>query len=174
LEGSADAVVRRLRNILIDNARYNIGDLARTINVPTFSLTILRAAAMQHFSFKKGPATKIGDVTTREIRFDEVVRPTLVRGFNGEDEYQHGTLWIDPLTGKLLKTEVAIKGKSGKNTFEATITVTFVFNPTVGMLVPATMRERYKARDHSIDCLAKYSNFHRFEVDVKFSQPELR
>jgi hypothetical protein len=174
LEGSMDTVVRRLKTILIDNARYNIGDLARTINVPTFSLTVLHPADMQHFSFKKGPATKIGDVTSREIRFDEVVRPTLVRGLNGEDEPQHGTLWIDPQTGKVLKTEVVINGKSGKNAFEAAITVTFTFNPKVGMLVPATMQERYKAPNHFIECLAKYSNFHRFEVDVKFSEPEPR
>jgi hypothetical protein len=172
LNGSRESVAAQIRAVLEDNARYNIGDIGRTINVPTFPITILRPDVIRRFSFKKGPEVKIDSVTTWEIRFTEDAHPTLVRGFDGKDQYEHGRVWIDPETGEVLKTETVIDSKGAGHPFQATITVTYEANSKLGILVPATMQERYRNPSHSIDCLAKYSNFRRFEVDVKLSIPE--
>jgi hypothetical protein len=176
LSNSRSDVVFQLKAILLDNARYNIGDLARTINVPTFPLDILRPDDVHRFSFDKGPEAKIDDVTTREIRFKETSHPTLVRGLNGEDEESHGRMWIEPDSGRIRRTETIIEGKAKnkEESFQATITVTYSTDAKLGMLVPSALHEQYKMMYHSIDCLAKYSNFRRFEVDVKFSEPDAR
>jgi hypothetical protein len=170
--GSRDSAIAQINAVLEDNARYNIGDIGRTINVPTFPITMLRPDVFHRFSFEKSREVNIGGVKTWELRFAETSHPTLVRGFDGEDQDEHGRVWIDPETGKVLKTETIIDGKGAGHPFQATVTVIYEVNAKLGILVPATMQERYRNSFHSIDCLAKYSNFHRFEVDVKFSIPD--
>jgi hypothetical protein len=176
LSNSPSDIALQLKAILLDNARYNIGDLARTINVPTFPLAILQPGDFHRFSFEKGLEVTVDGVTTREVRFTETSHPTLVRGLNGENEESHGRLWIEPDSGRIRRTETIIEGKAKnkEESFVATITVTYSANPKLAMLVPSTLHEQYKTMYHSIDCLAKYSNFRRFEVDVKFSEPGAR
>jgi hypothetical protein len=38
----------------------------------------------------------------------------------------------------------------------------------VDLLVPKSMLEHYETRGSAIDCIADYSDFRRFEVEVKF------
>jgi len=167
LGGPPETLRRQLSEIDRDNARYNVGDFLRTFNVPTFPLTLLVKANLRRFSFEKISEKKLENVKAWEIRFVEVGSPTLLRGFNGEDRAQHGRLWIEPETGRVLRTENVVDAKEEQTTYQARIVVTYKVNAKLGMLVPAEMEETYTTRAHRVDALARYSNFRRFATDVK-------
>jgi hypothetical protein len=105
-----------------DNIRYNIGDFERTINVPTYALTILSPNNFQRFSFDKERERTIENVQTWEVQFSEIASPTMVRGLDGGDRHAQGMLWISPETGEILKTEIVFEFESA-DTVEATMVV---------------------------------------------------
>jgi hypothetical protein len=121
LKQSPDAVAEQLDEISRNNRRYNIADFTRTFNVPTFPLTILHRSNFGRFTFEKADETTIGNVMTWEIRFAEVLHPTMIQDLLGNDQPQHGRLWIDPETGKVLKTETLIDAKPGAVSRNATL-----------------------------------------------------
>jgi len=101
------------------DAQHNIGDFARTFNVPTFALTLLRPKNINRFSFEKRDEDRIDDVETWEIDFSEVVSPTMVRGSNGEDRFAKGRFWISPETGEVLRTELVFEVDSAEIPYDA-------------------------------------------------------
>ena len=167
LSESPMALAAELRNMNRSSSRYNIGDFTRTFNLPTYPLTMFHALNFGRFIFEKGPEKKIGNVTTWEIRFDEVLHPTMIRDLKGNDQVQHGRLWIDPRTGEIVKTETVIDSRSDTVHARVTFVVSYKHSAKLSMLVLDTMQEKYDAGFHRVDCEAIYSNFRRFETDVK-------
>ncbi len=145
---------------------YNIGDFTRTFNVPTFALTVLRRDNVGRFSFERRGGDRIEDHETWEIRFSEVVTPTLVRGAGGEDRFATGRVWIAPESGKILRTQIVIDVRTGGEPYRATQRVQYEENPVLGILVPASMEERYDSEFHTVEARADYSDFQRFRVQV--------
>jgi hypothetical protein len=47
------------------------------------------------------------------------------------------------------------------------VEVTYKLSSKLNMLVPDTMEERYDSEFHRVDATATYSNFRRFETEVK-------
>jgi hypothetical protein len=162
-----ESAVRDLMDINNSNWSYNIGDFTRTFNVPTYPLKIFYGSNPSRFTFEKGPEQKIGDVVTWEVGFSEVVHPTMIRDLRNNDQVQHGRLWIEPNTGRILKTETLIDARTGDVRAKVTFIVTYKQSSKLNMLVLDTMKERYDSGFHRVDCLATYSNFRRFETDVK-------
>ena len=104
---------------------------------------------------------------TWEVRFSEVVHPTMIRDLKGNDQVQHGRLWIDPKTGQILKTETIIDSRYGDVRARVAFVVSYKQSAKLNMLVPDTMQEKYTTDFHRVDCEAIYSNFRRFETEVK-------
>jgi hypothetical protein len=115
----------------------------------------------------------VDGVVTSKIHYQESRRPTVVRTPDGVDMPVSGTLWIDPKSGRVLRTFLAITGEvrlspsedaqydsrgarvkprnydPGKEdrtvpTF-ARITVTYRHDDRLGMLVPGEMTEEYQS-----------------------------
>ncbi|MBI4471871.1 MAG: hypothetical protein HY646_04325 [Acidobacteria bacterium] len=167
-DSSAASILKTLNSITTESARFNIGDVQRNINLPTFALLVLRSRHVSNFFFKKEGEPRVNGTRTWELSFRELNSPTLVHGINGEDEFSYGSLWIEPDTGRIQKTEMNIGGSGTDLPFHARMVVTYGANSKLGMLVPSLMTEHYSSEHHTIDCRADYFNFHRFEVDVKF------
>ena len=91
----------------------------------------------------------------------------MIRDLNFNDQAQHGSFWIDPDTGTVLKTETRINARSGSVSGKVTLIVTYKLSSKLSMLVPDTMEERYGSEFHRVDATATYSNFRRFETEVK-------
>ncbi len=49
---------KRLKSLSDESAHYNIGDVIRTINTPTFALKVLRNANVSQFCIRERPAPK--------------------------------------------------------------------------------------------------------------------
>ena len=156
------------------DAQHNIGDFSRNFNVPTFAFTFLRPDNLDRFSFEQDRTRTIDGVDTWEVSFLEAASPTLVRGSNGEDRPAHGTFWIDPENGSVVRTEVIFEGESARTRYRVTMRVGYRDSPELGMLVPDSMEENYDSDLHTVDTRAQYRNFQRFRVEVNVTPEGIR
>jgi hypothetical protein len=172
---SSDAQVRR---ILDESSRYNIGDIRRNVNTPTYPLLFLEAANHFRFKFKvtsdrrprTEPAHPSGDGAFRVstevwvIAYQETADGTMIRTDGRRDLPVKGRFWIDPASGRVLMSELVAQNRR----LRATIDVSYQSEPLLGLLVPIEMREWYdnmKTRSH-IEAVATYGRFRQFQVNT--------
>ena len=148
------------RRIVAESARFNLGVLRRDINVPTMALTYLRGANQSRSAFSAGGKKDVGGVSAIVLDFKERTKPTIIRAGNA-DLPASGQLWIEPETGRVLKTEISIADRRSS----AKITVTYSAVPKLTVWAPTLMMEEYKGPE-MIRAKAVYSNFRQFMVSV--------
>ena len=76
------AATDQWRALQEESSRFNIGDVRRTLNVPTFVLRLLRCDHQARFAFDEARIENGSAV----VDYREVKRPTVVRDEKGEDE----------------------------------------------------------------------------------------
>lgn len=166
LRDSRASFASRARALALDQARYNIGDVVRTINVPLLPLEFLARENQDRFRFRlRGRETVMGTETV-VVTFEERRKPTLIRTPDGDDVPANGTFWIEPSSGRVLETDLRT-GESGRGQVRTRIVVTYQPNERLNMLVPSSMEETYLAARETITGTARYSNYRRFETDVR-------
>jgi hypothetical protein len=151
--------------IAFESARYNIGDMVRTVNVPTLALEFLEPAAQARSRFRKTAEETVGGTLAWVVSFEERARPTRIRTPRGQDVKTKGRVWIDPGTGRILKSELDPQLQRGLG---ARITTIYAPDERLQIWVPARMTERYETVSRTITGEATYTNFRRFETDVRF------
>lgn len=151
-----------------ESARYNIGALVRTVNVPTMALEFLGAAVQKRSSFKKRGDANVQGVETWVVTFEERGRPTLIRTPEGRDVVTKGVAWIDPDNGRILRTQIEPEQPRVRKT---RLTVTYASDTRLGLWVPVEMNETYETESWQISGEATYTNYRRFETDVKLRGP---
>lgn len=166
LADSRSSLIHRARALALEQARYNIGPVIRTINVPTLALEILTSRNQERFRFRRTGATTVDGVEVIVLSFEERRRPTMIRTPEGKDLPAKGSLWIEPATGRVLRSELRT-GERSRDRIEATIRVTYLFVARLDLLLPITMEEEYAGGSTRITCRAAYSNFRRFETDAR-------
>jgi len=159
LTAGRDAL-EQARAVMDEGARYNIGGIARNINVPTLPLAFLTDLHRHRFDFKAGKPDRSNPGTV--VEFKERTRPTFVVTEGGRDLPVEGRLWIDETAGTILRTEL----EAIDTAVEAHITVTYEYEEGLGIWVPARMEERYRKRRDPTEVrgVATYSKFRRFQV----------
>ena len=165
---AADAQ-KQAETIQTESARYNIGPITRTVNMPILGLLffdtenvkgmqveLLEARNTGRFSELADPASVV------RLGYREVATPTLIRGSGGKDMRSHGEVWVDASNGRILRTQIICED----GTIAANITVSYRSEPGIPVLVPAEMREIYRLRvaESRIDGRATYSRFRQFTV----------
>jgi hypothetical protein len=163
---SRDKIEQLAMAIDKESARFNIGDVTRTVNLPTFPLRFLRPANRKRFDFNKEAEEQVGSAVTWVVAYKETQGPTFTATTQGRDVPASGRFWIDPETGAVLRTEM-ILGGSRRLPQRATVTVTYALDPTLGFRVPIEMREKYdnarKKKADVIIAVATYSDFRPFD-----------
>jgi hypothetical protein len=167
-DNSSEANSALLKSMKLESTAYNIGDIQREINVPTFALHVLRKREISRFSFERVGTAKVGGIQTWRIRFHETSGHSLVVGGKGETLYSNGTFWIEPETGRVLETEFIVENPYASSRIRGEVDVTYGAGKNVQILVPTSMNEHYQSAHNNVDCRADYSNFRPFLVDVKF------
>jgi hypothetical protein len=162
----------QVQRILAESARYNIGNLVRTVNAPVLALVILDPANQSRFSFTRtmhgDPALGRGrakpPASIWMVEFREVEKKTIIRTSNGRDLPARGRFWIEPASGEVVGSELIAEDLFIKGIVD----VEYQSEPSVGLLVPIEMRERYEIhRDGSrVDGVATYGRFRQFQVNV--------
>jgi len=175
LPRGAEMSAKEFERLVNESARYNIGRVTRNVNVPTFALLLARAPMQSRFSFEKRGERTLAGTRAWGLAFEEHARPTLIRGSGGADLPATGIIWIDPASGRIIRTELITDESS--NHVRTEIAVNYRPNSKLGIWVPVEMTERYHLgpansfAEQNIECVATYSNFRRFEVDVKLRVP---
>ena len=182
----------RAKAILDESARYNLGPVRRTLNVPTFALLVLHPDHQHRFSFSSAGSRSIDGTQTVLIAFAEKGRPTLVAGADG-DVVSKGGIWIDADRGTVLRTDVWYSpGREGWSFTGAAFTrivTEYEREPRLQVTVPVRMTETYEAgggyyagmldewgrrrSGFAIKAVAHYSGYRRFDVttDEKYTSP---
>jgi hypothetical protein len=165
LLASKNVRLRDLRALSEENGRYNIGAIFRNFNEPTLALLFLDSRYRSRFNFSDGGTDEVTGHVVRRIQFNEVVTPTVIRT-QERDVRANGTLLVEPLTGRVLRTELTLI--QDKNNTRGSVDVSYEMNAKLGMLVPVEMHEWYgfarSKPNEGTSCTAKYSDFRRFET----------
>ncbi len=172
--GPRETVTDRAMAIAAENARFNLGDIYRTINVPTFALRLLRPISRSRVRYQKAGEEDIESTPTWVVNYEEIKGPTFSATQGGRDTPAHGRFWIEPDTGVVVRSEM-ILGGTRRLRERATITVTYRQEPSLGFRVPVEMRERYDTPSRKnadvIEAVATYSGFRRFDLRT-LTQPD--
>jgi hypothetical protein len=147
--------------LMAASTRYNLGNVARTINIPTLAMMFLHPRVNERFEFTDEGEETVDGRIVRRAAYREAARPTLIKTTRGRDLALTGRIWIDPLTGTVLKTEL----NAADPAVRAAITVTFRRDEPLDIWVPQRMDEYYKATMglDEIVATATYSNVRRFQ-----------
>ena len=157
------------RRIADESARYNLGAIQRNFNVPTTALFFLHPKSQRRFTYRKDGEEQIEGVSAWRVKYEEQGRPTIIRTRAGKDMPVRGTVWLDPIDGRVVKTHMELtastttRGELIKEPLQslgdhvpsmalipsriesqASITVIYKRNGRLGMLLPAEMRETYE------------------------------
>jgi hypothetical protein len=154
-----DAVDRALA-ISRESARYNLGRLVRTINVPIVALDFLLPATRGRFGFHKdGRVIDARGQLLWDVSFSERDRPTIIKTPSGKDIVARGSFLIDPVDGRVVQTTLDVK--------VAKIVVQYEIEPRLQISVPVKMTESYQMPQETLEAVAIYSNFRRFETGAR-------
>jgi hypothetical protein len=163
----ADKIVR-------ESARYNIGDIERTINLPLLAMTVLDRRMQPSFQFRIAEPNeelklpKSAAFAARPgallIGFNETQVKTMIATPQGKNLRSHGRFWFAMPDAEVLMTELGVDDYS----LSATIHVAYERKPGLAVAVPVEMHELYENRLNSskVQGTATYSNFREFSVKV--------
>jgi hypothetical protein len=163
----------RARALASESARFNLGSVMRTVNYPTMALAFLRDANQPRSAFARADATRVDDVPTWIVEFEETRRPTLIASQLDEsgtsDLPASGRFWIEPDSGRVRRSQVTFVQLRSTGS----ITVEYGPWPGLDLLVPVSMRESFLVHGlHSTGDLrqpqvirgeARYSNVRQFK-----------
>jgi hypothetical protein len=158
----ADAIAR-------ESARYNLGRIERTINLPLLALSYFQPAHQARSAFARidaGDVKAWSDIASAAsiwaISYRETAPDTMIRTAGERDLPASGRIWVDATTGRILRTELVAKDARVK----AQVEVTYRFDAALGFLVPAEMREEYSDAPAMNRILgrARYGKIKRFMV----------
>jgi hypothetical protein len=161
VEPHADAFQQALR-IRDESSRYNLGNVTRDINVPTFALQFLTASARGRFAFTLKGRERIDDADTVIVEYEETRVPTLIEGRDHESVPVRGWFWIEPTTGRVMRTLIETR----PSLMTTRIEVAFQYEPKLDLWVPSRMDERHHLDSESVEGTATYSRFRRFQVET--------
>jgi VWFA-related protein len=164
-----------LRQITEEGARYNLGNVRRTVNVPTMALFVLHPRHIGRFDFEQAGTETIDGVPTSVVRFREKRGPTLILTGRRDDVFSNGRLWI-AADGSVRQSEFRVEER--ESGIRIRVEVTYRDVPSLGLLLPAEMRETYNNvpgdRLRSIEGRATYQNFRAFRVSTSEGASEVR
>jgi hypothetical protein len=178
------ATSEHAKKIAAESSRYNIGTIERTVNVPVLPLMYLDPMNQFRFTFKVAdtdrdrlvigglavtldlPASPRFTVSTEMwvVEYREIERPTIIQGTRGKDVPSRGRFWIEPVSGRVLMSELIAENDEVRGKID----VSYQSEPVEGLLVPIEMRGSYDRRlsGATIEERATYRNFRQFHVSV--------
>ncbi len=173
LEPRADTL-EQARRITAEGARYNVNvrglSISRTINNPMTALRFVRADNQLRSSFALDGAELIDKLHVLVVTFQEQGLPRLIR--SSDDAAASGRIWLEPETGRVVRTEFVFKTSDQESSTTVRSTVRTQFGPveSADLWVPFWMEEDHTVTSFGntarISGRATYSNVRTFKVEV--------
>ena len=166
-----DSAYEEALAVMHENAKYNIGGVYRTINLPLQALELLHPQHRARFDFSPAGRQRVGGQDTVVVAFQERSAPTLVSdGFGGE-LLARGRVWVEPGTGAVRRTELGFNGSAAQYLKESLIRVEYKRDSKLDVLVPVEMEETYGFDIEVLHGVATYRNYRRFETEARLVTP---
>ena len=160
LNPAVDAMAQA-EQIREEGARYNLGNMRSTIGNPVMALAVLQRSYQPRFHFSLGKEDRGMGANIWTVEYKEETAPAMIRGEAGTNLFAHGRLWIDAISGRVVKTELRVEQPS----IRAVVTTTFRPDDRFDIGVPLEMRETYTfGNGNNINTVATYGRFRRFDV----------
>jgi len=162
LKPSEDSLeqANRIQN---ESARYNLGNMRRTINNPVLALVVVQADFQDRFRYSLGRVDPKVGPGVWIVNYHEEASPAIIRGRSNLDLFAHGRVWIEADTGRVMKTEMLLEQPS----LRARITTSFRVDDRFGIAVPYEMQEEYRFDTGTrVTAIATYDRFRRFDVST--------
>ena len=151
------------RRITEESARYNLGAVDRTTNVPTLALELLSPLRRQALRLARHGEDSVDGIRALRIDFEEKPDMALIRTTTGGGLPSHGSFWVDPTSGRILKTDLRTEVGGAK----MEVTVVYRRASEVGLWLPSEMHETYTESSQKLRGVARYSHFRRFQVTTE-------
>lgn len=166
---SPEASIRkRGEKITQEGARYGFPEWP-TFNQPLVVIGFLQDIYRLRFRFTmdhEAAALTEESAGLSVVRFEERTRPTILRATNG-DLNTSGRIWIEPDTGRVVRTELSMNGVE--------LTTEFGRNERLHIDVPMEMSENYRGPGGSqLVGHATYSNVRTFGVSTDTKIPDMK
>ena len=170
-DGASDSY-SKARMLLNEGAKHNLGG-ARTTNLPNLPLEFLHPRNRSRLRHRLDGMEKIRGINTARMVFEEHKSPTLIQRPEGGDMQSLISAWIEPDTGRLLRSQVKTRdARIGVLPFDQVIWVDFRPDAKLGLLVPYEMKEEFFAgRFREGTGTAKYSNYRQFRTTARIVPP---
>ena len=167
-QAPASSALPRAQEVSIAGAKHNIREIG-TVNNPLMVIAFLQGQYRHHFRLTTGGKERKLGPTIRTIRFEEVVRPTILKWGGNLDLPAEGRLWVDEETGRIVKTELKLAERDNLRSDvvwrpPTVITTTFGHDDTLGVDVPIEMRDKYPMDRDEVKGVATYDRFWRFQA----------
>jgi hypothetical protein len=162
LQSPQPDALTQARAIAQESARFNLGSVTRTMNVPDVALDYLQPRHAARIRLEPLRHETIEGRPVVVLRFTESAGPAIIRNMMGRDLLARGRVWAEPGSGEIVRTELLVADRLS----QGACTVEFGVDPRLGLRVPIKMTERYRTRDETIDAVATYSDFRRFTVST--------
>jgi hypothetical protein len=153
---------RQADEIRFESHRYNIGQVIRDINLPTYVIDLLHESRRPRFAFRLRSRERVRGHQVRVIEYEETARPTLIRGRNDADSPARGRVWVLPDTGTIVQTRL----ETDADNLQTRIDVVFRPDAELGYWVPAEMKETHTLPGEKIEGTATYGHFRQFRVET--------
>lgn len=138
LSGTEESAVA-LGRIAAESARFNLGEVLRTTNLPTLPLLYLMPPMHSRLYFSTGGDAELDGVRTTILEFREDASPTLAASSQGFDMPARGRAWVEPDSGRIRKIELRYSPAARR-----VMVVWFREDPRIGVLAPDRMWEWYE------------------------------
>ena len=157
------------------NARYNIGRVERNFNEPTLPLLLLATKRVARVNFDRKTVVRDNDTTLVTLEFEENERPTLISFRNQGPAKSRGEFVLDAATGTVRRTLFRISADG----LDVRLETAYAKDAKLDLWLPSVFTERYEtgrrnrdklAPHEVIECEAKYSNYRRFDVNLKIKK----
>ncbi len=146
------------------SAKYNIGDVYRTINIPLQTLELMHPQYRNRFDFTVAGRERVRGQDTAVVRFTERAAPSLISDGFGGNLLASGRIWVEPGSGAVWRTELGFSGFSAPYLKDAQIRVEYQRDQRLQVLVPIEMEETYGLDIEVVHGRANYRNYRRFET----------
>jgi hypothetical protein len=172
LQSPSASVLAQARELAAESARFNIGRVKRTINVPDIVFPYLDAAHAERITFEVQRGTTIDDTQVEVLRFNETRGPSILRQVDGTDLLAGGRVWVDAASGAVIRTELIVRDRFSNGS----CIVDFQLHERMAIRVPSRMTERYRLTGETINGVATYSDYRQFMVSTteNVKKPPLR
>jgi hypothetical protein len=133
------------RRIIAEGSRYNLDvaamRISRSINLPMTALRFLWPSNQSRSRFNRTGYATVADHRTAVVEFRETAKPRIIG--SADDSAARGTLWIEPDTGIVLRSQLQLTTARDRAQMAATITVAYALDPKGQLWLPRSMEEHY-------------------------------